>query len=661
MNMMSTASRYVAATALEAQGELRRPEGAGLFRRVWRRKGWFLAALALVLALVGAALALIPPNYVATGSIIIGEQEPNASPTQAAQVQRATDPGDIESQLQLLRSPRIMRAALARPGSMQAVARDCAWIDDNILVKLLRRPTTCDKLLPGSDAALEYGQKHFTVRSIGRSRVISVSYDSADPQAARTLVNALITTFLEDQRTVAVKSRELSRLSQLLATAEASEAQAFSQLQEVAGTKPGGGTKTTQDNRAVTDLKQQLGAVLAQYANQSQSLGASHPSVKALQRQRDELQAKINDEVSGIVSGARQTYQSAQTVTRSLRDRIDAIERGPGPDPATLSADERAFQIGGTRLVGLAELPSEPTFPKKVPFIASGVTLGIIFGIAAALFRDRADRAVRSPADVSAASGVHVPAVIPKARGTSTGDFARLLRRRRPGPVAAAWRRAQKTPATMEALRRLQAHLVLHGFGSKRKSLLVTSARPGEGKTFTVLALAHLFAASGRRVLVVDADLGKPMIADLFKVDAGDGIVPVLRGQLAPLDATVPTEHAGIDVLAPASSDPGSTDLLMAGKLGRILDWGARYDVVLVDCSASMVRVDAQLLAQHAGGILCCAEWGRTSMQDAIDCAVGMQASGGHVVGIALNLMDQRRARQYDIRVAPPRAYPVVT
>ena len=48
-------------------------------------------------------------------------------------------------------------------------------------------------------------------------------------------------------------------------------------------------------------------------------------------------------------------------------------------------------------------------------------------------------------------------------------------------------------------------------------------------------------------------------------------------------------------------------------------------------------------------------------MQDAIDCAVGMQASGGHVVGIALNLMDQRRARQYDIRVAPPRAYPVVT
>ncbi|MFO1147413.1 MAG: lipopolysaccharide biosynthesis protein [Alsobacter sp.] len=651
MQMMTSGYRMLAGGA---------PPSTSVLQRLARRKGTFAFVFLAVMGLVAAALALLPKSYVATGSIIVADQEPVGATASAAWLQKVGDPADIESQLLLIRSSRVLRLALARPAAAAAIREECALQDESTLSRLLGRGSTCQKLESSGDALVDYAQQRYTVRSVGRSRVISVSYQSPSPEVARTMTNELVSAFLEDQRRISSKGRELARLAQLLSTAETAEAQAYAKVQEVtAGGGQGGSAKATQDSRAVGDIKQQLATVSAEYANLSQTLGPNHPSVRAFRQQRDELAARVNSEVGGIVAGARQAYQAAVGVTTSIRDRIEAVEKGAAiEEPAQVAADDRTLLLGSTRLVSFAELPPTPTFPKTIPFLAAGLSLGLVLGLGAAVLRDLADRRVRSPAELAAATGVPVPAVLPRI-GRGLGGFAPFRRGGRRGSLFAALRQARRSKPYREGLRRLQAHLHLIGFGTHRRTLLVTSARPGEGKTLTLLGLAELFAAGGRRVLVIDGDLHRPSIAAALGVDPKDGLAAVLQGQALPRDAVVPTEDANIDLLAVSRGSKMATEFLMGSRLAAMLDWDGRYDIVLVDSPAESAAVDAQLFARHVSGVLCCLEWGAATTAEAADCVDALQAAGGTVVALAVTKAERRAARFYGARTPAPRAVPV--
>jgi succinoglycan biosynthesis transport protein ExoP len=637
------------------------PPPTSVLQRLRRRKGLFALVLVAVTGLSAAALAVIPRSYVATGSIIVADQEPTGATASAAWLQKMGDPADIESQLLLIRSSRVLRLALARPAAAEAMRQECALQDDGLLSRLLARgSSTCQKLEASGDALVDYAQQRYAVRSVGRSRVISVSYQSPSAEVARTMANELISAFLEDQRRISSKGRELSRLAQLLTVAEAAEAQAYARLQEVtAGGGQGGGAKAAQDSRAVGDIKQQLSAVSAEYANLSQTLGPNHPSVRALRQQRDELSSRVGSEVGGIVAGARQAYQAAVGVTTSIRDRIEAVEKGAAvEEPPQGAADDRTLLLGSTRLVSFAELPPVPAFPKTIPFLAAGLSLGVVLGLGAAIMRDLADRRVRSPAELAAATGVPVPAMLPRF-GRSLASLVPLRRRGRQGPLSGALRQARRSAPYRDGLRRLQAHLHLIGFGTHRRTLLVTSVRPGEGKTLTLLGLAALFSAGGRRVLVIDGDLHRPSIASALRVDPKDGLAAVLQGQLAPRAAVVPTEDPNIDLLAVSHGSKQATEFLMGSRIDSLLDWDDRYDIVLVDSPAEGAAVDAQLFARHVSGILCCLEWGRTTTAEAAECVDALQAAGGTVVALVVTQAERRAAKLYGGRTPAPRTVPV--
>ena len=306
--------------------------GLDAIGRIWRRRRIFGVAFAAVIGLAVLALILLPVRYLATASVIVAEQEPGDNNVSAVWAQKVGDPADLESQLLVIRSPRLLRLTIDAPGVIPAIVRECERAG------LLGAAGSCEQLKTDIGAAMDHIDGRFSVASAGRSRVINISYQSSIPDVAQTLANALTQVFLEDQRNEGANSREvatswlwkelkqldqqirdadekiqtfrrtkglmrganapisserLTSIGQQLSQAEAARAEAAARLQEIKSEQARGPTDAPSvlSSRSIADLKQQLTTVSAQLASAAGVLGPKHPSILALTREQTLISA----------------------------------------------------------------------------------------------------------------------------------------------------------------------------------------------------------------------------------------------------------------------------------------------------------------------------------------------------------------------------------
>ena len=362
--------------------------GTGLPEKLWRRRILFLGVFLAIFGSAAAALVVLPVRFVAVGSVIVAEREPgieNASPGWAEKI---GDPADLESQLLVIRSPRVLRLAMAASGVLDAVLRECRDKQTGISGWLRRKLAfSCDELKPNSEALLDYVENGYAVGAAGRSRVINISYQSPRPEIAQTMANALTNAFLEDQRSnlssgrhvaadwlwqelrqldreirdddakieafrggkgltrgtyAPITSERLTAISQQLSAAEAARDNAAARLQEI---KADQAAKTNTApavlaSRAVADLKQQITTATAELGNASATLGPSHPNLHALQLQLARLQQRLSREIDSIATSAKNTYTAANALVASLRKQMDAAKA----EVASATADETSIE-----------------------------------------------------------------------------------------------------------------------------------------------------------------------------------------------------------------------------------------------------------------------------------------------------------------------------
>jgi protein-tyrosine kinase len=210
---------------------------------------------------------------------------------------------------------------------------------------------------------------------------------------------------------------------------------------------------------------------------------------------------------------------------------------------------------------------------------------------------------------------------------------------------ASTWKERLATGANADAglveqFRRLAANLHqahhVHGL----KSVMITSASPGDGKTLTAVNLALVLAESYRyKVLLVDADLRRPSIPNTADVSEGSGLSDVLRSPTEQKLALVPITP-GVTLLPAGRPVANSLDALTSPRMRQILDEAtARFDWVVLDAPPVGATADARLLTQLVGGTLFVVHAGRTQyahVQKAVD-TIGRE----HIMGIVLNGVDE--------------------
>ena len=183
------------------------------------------------------------------------------------------------------------------------------------------------------------------------------------------------------------------------------------------------------------------------------------------------------------------------------------------------------------------------------------------------------------------------------------------------------------------------------------RSVLVTSAQPEEGKTTVAVCLALRMASAGKRTLVVDADLRRPMVHRFLRLDNSVGIMDVVAGDVAAVKAIREVDASGgtngrstaLGVLTSGRSPRSATAVLQAPSFVQALrDLGTDYDAVVIDCPPVLSVSDSLWLVRHVDGVVLVLRTGRTTEHDARRAKLRIEDAGGHVLGAVLNRFDEK-------------------
>jgi capsular exopolysaccharide synthesis family protein len=275
------------------------------------------------------------------------------------------------------------------------------------------------------------------------------------------------------------------------------------------------------------------------------------------------------------------TLQSAKT---QLQRRIQAAGTAERAQLLALLEEVKlveALQTSNTFVVHPSETAVQVA-PKPVEYAVIGAFLGLLLGVGLAFVLEALDKRVRSEEEIGAQLGMYLLGRIPKQPEHVTRNDGLVMLEEPNG-------------ADAEAFRVLRTNLEFVNFDRKAKTIIVTSASRGEGKSHTVANLAVAFARAGRRVALVDLDIRKPTIHTLFKVRKRPGLTDVVLGQASMEAATKVV--SGVQLLPAGLVPPNPGEFVSFGEVSNLLDALAkRVDLVLIDTPPMLLVGDALTL-----------------------------------------------------------------
>ena len=180
------------------------------------------------------------------------------------------------------------------------------------------------------------------------------------------------------------------------------------------------------------------------------------------------------------------------------------------------------------------------------------------------------------------------------------------------------------------------------------KSLCITSAAAGEGKSITFLNLAISIAEDGQKVLLIDADLRRPALARLLVEKTAPGLSNVLAGLAEPKDAIRKEMYPNLDILFSGDIPPNPSELLGCSRMVELIEeMSKEYDYILIDTPPVNLVSDACLVASLLDGVLLLVRQG-SSRRDTVKQAVEkLQLTGANILGFVLNGVSTEKDKSY--------------
>jgi capsular exopolysaccharide synthesis family protein len=408
-------------------------------------------------------------------------------------------------------------------------------------------------------------------------------------------------------------------------------------------------------SQLIQGLRQQEAELERNRAQLATRYGPRHPRLREANAQLLDLRLLIDEESSRVADTLRQDAELARARAEALETELRQVNAATGElgraqvKLAQLereAAAERALfdtflarlketRVGADSPGSMAELitrahaPTQPAAPNRPLLAGFGALAGVAAAVALALLREALDRGVRGPEQLQRLTGLRVLGAVPRVRRDPAGHVLK-----RPAGALA------------EALRGLYTALLLADLDRPPRTVLVTSALPGEGKTALACSLARVLARSGSRVLLIDADLRYPRVAASLKLPAGPGLSDLLTRQCT-LEAALQRDPAPeldgrLSVLpAGRGSDPGR--LLDSERMGGLVaELGAGYDAVLIDAPPVLAVADPRTLTSRVDATVLAVRWAQTPRASVQRAVTLLREAGAELAGAALVRVDPR-------------------
>lgn len=356
-------------------------------------------------------------------------------------------------------------------------------------------------------------------------------------------------------------------------------------------------------------------------------------------RETQEEIALKQDELVGIFS-ARQISDN-QSQILALQAKLITLQS----NYTSLLANSRQGAINTLNIIEPAALPVTPVGPSIWTTVFVAAAIGFVLSTGAAFLLEYLDDSVMSPEDISRTTGL--PTLAGIARITEDDEQGKLIAL------------AQPRSPTSEAYRVLRTGIQFSSVDSPDQTrLMVTSANPSEGKSLTVANLAIVMAQAGHNVLIMDADLRRPVQHKIFRLPQKGGLTGLLlevdlsAGQAEILEALKrviqPTSIEGLHILSSGPIPPNPSELLGSSKMERALDTlGSQYDYILIDSPPVLAVTDAIVLSRRVDGVLLVADAGKTRRSPLKQAAEQLLSGNAHVIGVVLNRLSPKSDGYY--------------
>jgi tyrosine-protein kinase Etk/Wzc len=366
-------------------------------------------------------------------------------------------------------------------------------------------------------------------------------------------------------------------------------------------------TFSDQSNKVQT-LDKQIGAVQGELGSINARI-ASMPNI-----QRDALRLEREVRVNSAL------YQSMQNNALQMR----LLKEG---------------KIGNVRLLDKAAVSKVPVKPQKFLVLAFALMMGILVGPAIALLRARSKPGVHNPTEVEARTGLEVYAVVPYSSEQLLLDHG--VNKATAGNVLAD---IYPHSHPVETLRGLRVGLKIAMGAATNNRILITGGTSGIGKSFIASNFALLLAQTGKRVLLINADLRKREPQGTFGLKQESGLTELLAGKLNTQQAVHAHVRPNLDVLTTGKLPKMPADLLESNAFALALDMlSARYDHVVIDTAPVLVASDATAVAPACGVVLLVAHAEKTQLGDLHESMRRLGQAGVQVDGVLFNGMNFSR------------------
>ncbi len=326
--------------------------------------------------------------------------------------------------------------------------------------------------------------------------------------------------------------------------------------------------------------------------------------------------------ISATDVDAVQSAAIANAVAKSLQNIVenDLYVSNNGRSPIKVSVVQKA------------DVPDEPSSPKKRLCLAAGVILGLVVGIFAALLKDLLSTKVGETSDVRGI--VHASALgsVPKSE---------ILEGTRPVIIA-----EPNGPIT-EEYRRIRSNIKFLQVNQKKgkgQLLVISSTSASEGKTTTAINTAAVLAENGAKVLLIDADLRHPSVAHHLGIEGNVGLAHVLSGQMTPVDVVQNYWKPNLHIL-PAGKRPANASLLLNSDMMKMLVDQAllQYDYVIIDTAPLTVSNDAVVFGSWTSGVILVTARGICKKKDLDEIAESLRTAKVPVLGFVFNFANPKK------------------
>lgn len=672
-----------------------------LWRRLW------LIAIVLVVALASGIVYLrtATPLYRATTRLFVTSMgrnqalgdNPDLQPLQAARNYRAT-------QVEILMSPLVLKRAADRPDikAMKTFANA-----DNIASALragLDVTVGNDDLMDISFSTPNWSEAAPIANAVGEAYIaFSDDYKKNSSAEALQILQrekskledevsqrlALIAKFKMESGGLALASkdkdgttvlqgsvtlRQLNAFAEAMTKAQIDAVDAKANMESISALKSDPkrlrqymDTRRAQGQAAASSpeeliLRQELSRLYEARAEMAAKLGSGHPRYLSTLERIDAIEKSLLKYdlafVDSQIAMAQDNYDAAQRRVQELAQYISAngedakklntqvaqYERLMGEMEQAksrldflnarireldMSQDVRAMNV---MLIESASEPLLPFSPNSGKVLKMCLAFGLILGLCLALAMEFMDDRMRSADQMSTVMGLPVLGVIPEIAEPTT-EVGRTMEK-------------DPTSAVAEAVRSFRTAVLFGMPDGQAKTIMITSPTPGDGKSTVAANLAESLAQSGRKTLLLDADMRKPRVEHIFGIRPEVGLSSIITGQ-GELDAAIQTGPLpNLDLIACGPIPPNPAELLNSDAFRSLLTTlSQRYDHIVVDTPPVLLVTDARVVAAVTDIAIIVLRADKCRARLASHAKDGILSVGGRLLGIVVNAAPQRRGR----------------